>query len=60
MEEVPPVRYAAETVALVNRELSDVIAQYTTDGKRPNTNPLSMRLQVSISVELNGNLNYPK
>ncbi|XP_073976678.1 dedicator of cytokinesis spg isoform X2 [Rhodnius prolixus] len=56
VEEVPPVRYAAETVALVNRELSDVIAQYSTDGKRPNTNPLSMRLQGVIDANVMGGI----
>lgn len=44
-EEVPPIRFACETMETVNAELRQLISVYESDSKR-NINPLSMRLQV--------------
>lgn len=52
VEEVPPVRFACETMESVNAELRQLIALYTTDPKR-NINPLSMRLQVGLWKNVN-------
>lgn len=49
VEEVPPVQFACETMQTVNTDLSQLIATYTQDPKR-SINPLSMRLQVSITL----------
>ncbi|KAL1116518.1 hypothetical protein AAG570_004990 [Ranatra chinensis] len=54
-EEVCPVRFACETVAGVNRELSALVAQYTNEPKR-HTNPLSMRLQGVIDANVMGGI----
>jgi dedicator of cytokinesis protein 3 len=47
VEEIPPVRFACETMESVNAELRQLISLHTADSKR-NINPLSMRLQVSL------------
>ncbi|XP_014256869.1 dedicator of cytokinesis protein 3 isoform X2 [Cimex lectularius] len=52
-EQVPPIRYAVETVHSVNRDLAGLIAQYTTEPMR-HTNPLSMRLQGVIDANVMG------
>jgi dedicator of cytokinesis protein 3 len=44
-KEVAPVQFACETMESVNKELRQLINQYTLDRKR-NINPFSMRLQV--------------
>lgn len=47
IEEVPPIRFACETMETVNAELRQLIAVHSADPKQ-NINPLSMRLQVKI------------
>lgn len=47
VEEVPPVRFACETMETVNAELRQLISLYKSDPKR-SIHPLSMRLQVRI------------
>jgi dedicator of cytokinesis protein 3 len=46
-KEVAPVQFACETMESVNKELRQLINQYTLDRKR-NINPFSMRLQVML------------
>jgi hypothetical protein len=46
---VAPVQFACETMESVNKELRQLINQYTLDRKR-NINPFSMRLQVICSL----------
>jgi len=48
-KEIPPVQFACETMESVNKELRQLINQYTLDRKR-NINPFSMRLQVIFSL----------
>lgn len=48
-EEVPPIRFACETMETVNAELRLLISLYKSDPKR-NINPLSMRLQVCRGI----------
>jgi dedicator of cytokinesis protein 3 len=48
-KEVAPVQFACETMESVNKELRQLINQYTLDRKR-NINPFSMRLQVLCSL----------
>ena len=45
VEEIPPVRFACETMETVNAELRQLNKLYKADPKR-SINPLSMRLQV--------------
>lgn len=47
IEEVPPVRFACETMEAKNAELRQLISLYKSDPKR-SIHPLSMRLQVNI------------
>uniref|UniRef100_A0A182TZ96 DOCKER domain-containing protein n=1 Tax=Anopheles melas TaxID=34690 RepID=A0A182TZ96_9DIPT len=51
--ELTPVEFACETIANVNKELSDLIIQYRLDPKR-NLNPFTMRLQGSVDANVNG------
>uniref|UniRef100_A0A182PP68 DOCKER domain-containing protein n=1 Tax=Anopheles epiroticus TaxID=199890 RepID=A0A182PP68_9DIPT len=51
--ELTPVEFACETIANVNKELSDLIVQYRLDPKR-NLNPFTMRLQGSVDANVNG------
>ena len=48
--EIPPVQYACETMDNVNKELRQLINQFTVDRKR-NINPFSMRLQVKCEIK---------
>ena len=49
VEEVPPVRFACETMETMNAELRKLIALYGTDPKR-SIHPLTMRLQVCYFI----------
>uniref|UniRef100_A0AAG5CQS3 Dedicator of cytokinesis n=1 Tax=Anopheles atroparvus TaxID=41427 RepID=A0AAG5CQS3_ANOAO len=51
--ELTPVEFACETIANVNKELSDLIVQYRLDPKR-NLNPFTMRIQGSVDANVNG------
>jgi len=44
VEEIPPIQYACETVAAVNRELQQLTSLHAAEPRR-NINPFSMRLQ---------------
>ncbi|KAK7862569.1 hypothetical protein R5R35_004185 [Gryllus longicercus] len=55
VEEVPPVQFACETMAGVNKELRQLVAQYTAEPKR-NINPFSMRLQGIIDANVMGGI----
>ncbi|XP_066992689.2 dedicator of cytokinesis protein 3 [Anabrus simplex] len=55
VEEVAPVQYACETMESVNRELRQLINQYTAEPKR-NINPFSMRLQGIIDANVMGGI----
>ncbi|XP_050533759.1 dedicator of cytokinesis protein 3 isoform X2 [Daktulosphaira vitifoliae] len=54
-EEVPPVKFACETVETVNKDLKRLINQYTNEPKK-NINPLSMRLQGTIDANVMGGI----
>ncbi|XKL62442.1 hypothetical protein PGB90_002275 [Kerria lacca] len=54
-EEVPPIRFACETMETVNAELRQLISVYESDSKR-NINPLSMRLQGTIDANVMGGI----
>lgn len=54
-EEVPPVKFACETIDSVNKNLKLLINQYTNEPKR-NINPLSMRLQGTIDANVMGGI----
>lgn len=54
-EEVPPVRFACETINSVNKNLKLLINQYINEPKR-NINPLSMRLQGTIDANVMGGI----
>ncbi|XP_058454302.1 dedicator of cytokinesis protein 3 isoform X2 [Malaya genurostris] len=56
IHELTPVEFACETVANVNKELSDLIVQYRLEPKR-NLNPFTMRLQGSVDANVNGGFN---
>ncbi|XP_053698434.1 dedicator of cytokinesis protein 3 isoform X2 [Sabethes cyaneus] len=56
VHELTPVEFACETVANVNKELSDLIVQYRLEAKR-NLNPFTMRLQGSVDANVNGGFN---
>ncbi|XP_055616289.1 dedicator of cytokinesis protein 3 isoform X2 [Toxorhynchites rutilus septentrionalis] len=56
VHELTPVEFACETVANVNKELSDLIVQYRLEPKR-NLNPFTMRLQGSVDANVNGGFN---
>ncbi|PSN57625.1 hypothetical protein C0J52_00521 [Blattella germanica] len=53
--EIPPVQYACETMDNVNKEIRQLINQYTVDRKR-NINPFSMRLQGIIDANVMGGI----
>ncbi|CAB0010662.1 unnamed protein product [Nesidiocoris tenuis] len=55
-EEIPPVRFACETVMAANQGLAALINQYTNEPKRHNTSPLSMRLQGVIDANVMGGI----
>ena len=50
VEEIPPVRFACETMERTTAELRQLISQHGAEPKR-NINPLSMRLQVSTRAQ---------
>ncbi|XP_033610429.1 dedicator of cytokinesis protein 3 isoform X2 [Cryptotermes secundus] len=54
-KEVAPVQFACETMESVNKELRQLINQYTLDRKR-NINPFSMRLQGIIDANVMGGI----
>ncbi|XP_015379000.1 PREDICTED: dedicator of cytokinesis protein 3 [Diuraphis noxia] len=54
-EEVPPIKFACETIDSVNKNLKLIINQYTNEPKR-NINPLSMRLQGTIDANVMGGI----
>jgi len=54
-KEIPPVQFACETMESVNKELRQLISQYTSDRKR-NINPFSMRLQGIIDANVMGGI----
>ncbi|KAI4460497.1 dedicator of cytokinesis [Holotrichia oblita] len=54
-EEVPPVKYACETMQAVEKELRQLIAMYTQEPKR-NLNPFTMRLQGIIDANVQGGI----
>ncbi|XP_055588289.1 dedicator of cytokinesis protein 3 isoform X2 [Uranotaenia lowii] len=56
VHELTPVEFACETVANVNKELSDLIVQYRLEPKR-NLNPFTMRLQGCVDANVNGGFN---
>lgn len=55
MEEIPPVQYACETVAAVNKELQQLTALHAAEPRR-NINPFSMRLQGVIDACVMGGI----
>ncbi|KRT79531.1 hypothetical protein AMK59_7369 [Oryctes borbonicus] len=54
-EEVPPVKYACETMQAVQKELRQLIAMYSQEPKR-NLNPFTMRLQGIIDANVQGGI----
>nr|XP_022902417.1 dedicator of cytokinesis protein 3 isoform X2 [Onthophagus taurus] len=54
-EDVPPVKFACETMQLVQKELRQLIATYTQEPKR-NLNPFTMRLQGIIDANVQGGI----
>lgn len=54
-EEVPPVKYACETMQAVEKELRQLIAMYSQEPKR-NLNPFTMRLQGIIDANVQGGI----
>lgn len=54
-EEVPPVKYACETMQSVEKELKQLIKIYTIEPKR-NLNPFTMRLQGIIDANVQGGI----
>lgn len=55
MFELTPVEFACETMANVEKELCDLIAQYRADPSK-NINPFSMRLQGIIDANVMGGI----
>ncbi|XP_064489712.1 dedicator of cytokinesis protein 3-like isoform X2 [Ornithodoros turicata] len=55
VEEIPPIVHACESIEAMNKELCRLIAQYTSDPKRP-ISPLSMRLTGVIEAAVNGGI----
>lgn len=55
IEEVPPVRFACETMEAKNAELRQLISLYKSDPKR-SIHPLSMRLQGTIDANVMGGI----
>ncbi|VVC93536.1 unnamed protein product [Leptidea sinapis] len=51
VEEITPVEFACETMESTERELRNLISQYTADPSR-NINPFSMRLQGTIDANV--------
>ncbi|XP_008198391.1 dedicator of cytokinesis protein 3 isoform X2 [Tribolium castaneum] len=54
-DEIPPVKYACETMQSVELELRQLITTYTIEPKR-NLNPLTMRLQGIIDANVQGGI----
>lgn len=54
-EEIPPVKYACETMQAVEKELRQLIKIYTIEPKR-NLNPFTMRLQGIIDANVQGGI----
>lgn len=54
-EEVPPVKYACETMQNVEKELRQLITVYSAEPKR-NLNPFTMRLQGIIDANVQGGI----
>ncbi|XP_050668990.1 dedicator of cytokinesis protein 3-like [Leptidea sinapis] len=55
VEEITPVEFACETMESTERELRNLISQYTADPSR-NINPFSMRLQGTIDANVQGGI----
>ncbi|CAH0555056.1 unnamed protein product [Brassicogethes aeneus] len=55
IEEIPPVKYACETMQNVEKELKQLIKIYTLEPKR-NLNPFTMRLQGIIDANVQGGI----
>ncbi|XP_045514580.1 dedicator of cytokinesis protein 4 [Pieris brassicae] len=55
VEEIPPVEFACETMEATERELRNLISQYTADPTR-NINPFTMRLQGTIDANVQGGI----
>lgn len=55
IEEVPPVKFACETVDSVNKKLKLLINEYTNEPKR-NINPFTMTLQGTIDANVMGGI----
>ncbi|KAK9889845.1 hypothetical protein WA026_007208 [Henosepilachna vigintioctopunctata] len=54
-EEIPPVKYACETMQNVEKELRQLISIYAKEPKR-NLNPFTMRLQGIIDANVQGGI----
>lgn len=54
-EEIPPVKYACETMRAVEKELQQLIVLYSAEPKR-NLNPFTMRLQGIIDANVQGGI----
>lgn len=54
-EEIPPVKYACETMMSAEKELRHLITVYTAEPKR-NLNPFTMRLQGIIDANVQGGI----
>lgn len=54
-EEIPPVKYACETMQSVELELRQLVTTYTIEPKR-NLNPFTMRLQGIIDANVQGGI----
>lgn len=55
IEEVPPVKYACETIQAAEKELRQLIKIYTIEPNR-NLNPFTMRLQGIIDANVQGGI----
>ncbi|XP_037077735.1 dedicator of cytokinesis protein 3-like [Pollicipes pollicipes] len=55
-ELISPIRHGCETVSAANRQLRQLIAQYTPPAADVNISPLSMRLQGIIDAAVNGGI----
>ena len=54
-DEIPPVKYACETMQSVELELRQLVTTYTVEPKR-NLNPFTMRLQGIIDANVQGGI----
>ncbi|XP_017786650.1 PREDICTED: dedicator of cytokinesis protein 3 isoform X2 [Nicrophorus vespilloides] len=54
-DEIPPIKYACETMKSVDKELRQLIAIYSVDRRR-NLNPFTMRLQGIIDANVQGGI----